>query len=179
MYDTARVVRIIGSDDQPELVQINKMFMGQDGKPRNFDLSTGKYDVVVKVGPSFTTQREEVRSSMLDFMKMYPPAAPILGPFIAKNMDWPDADKVSDAAVAAAAAGAGAGPAARADDAAHPAADAARSRAGGRTRASKRARSTTTPTRPRRIASRPSRRWRSQAMSRWSCRSLCRPCTTS
>jgi hypothetical protein len=95
VYDTARVVRIIGSDDQPELVQINQMFMGPDGKPRNFDLSTGKYDVVVKVGPSFTTQREEVRSSMLDFIKMYPPAAPILGPFIAKNMDWPDSEKVS------------------------------------------------------------------------------------
>lgn len=95
IYDTARVVRIIGSDDQPELVQVNKMFMGPDGKPKNFDLSTGKYDVVVKVGPSFSTQREEVRQSMLDFVKMYPPAAPLLGPFIAKNMDWPDADKVS------------------------------------------------------------------------------------
>jgi hypothetical protein len=95
IYDTPRVVRILGSDDQPELVRVNQMFMGQDGKKVNFDLSTGKYDVVVKVGPSFTTQREEVRQSMLEFVKMYPPAAPILGPFIAKNMDWPDADKVS------------------------------------------------------------------------------------
>jgi hypothetical protein len=95
IYDTARVVRIIGSDDQPELVRVNQMFMGNDGKPVNFDLSTGKYDVVVKVGPSFSTQREEVRSSMLDFIKQYPPAAPLLGPFIAKSMEWPEADKVA------------------------------------------------------------------------------------
>jgi hypothetical protein len=74
--------------DQPDV-------HGPGRQAANFDLSTGKYDVVVKVGPSFTTQREEVRSSMLDFIKMYPPAAPILGPFIAKNMDWPDSEKVS------------------------------------------------------------------------------------
>jgi hypothetical protein len=95
IYDTARVVRILGTDDQPEIVEINRTFMGPDGKARNFDLQKGKYDVIVKVGPSFSTQREEVRTSMLEFIRMYPPAAPLLGPMLAKNMDWPEAEKVA------------------------------------------------------------------------------------
>jgi hypothetical protein len=95
VYDTARVVRILGADEQPQIVTINKMFMGPDGKARNFDLSTGKYDVVVKTGPSFTTQREEIRTSMIEFLRAYPAAAPVLGDLLAKNMDWPDADKIA------------------------------------------------------------------------------------
>lgn len=95
VYDSARVVRVLGPDEQPQTIRINQMFMDQDGKPRNYDLSTGKYDVVVKVGPSFTTQREEVATSMIEFMRAYPAAAPILGDLLAKNMDWPDADKIA------------------------------------------------------------------------------------
>lgn len=95
VYDSARVVRILGPDEQPQTIRINQMFMGVDGKQKNYDLSTGKYDVVVKVGPSFTTQREEVANSMIEFMRAYPAAAPILGDLLAKNMDWPDADKIA------------------------------------------------------------------------------------
>lgn len=95
IYDTARVVRILGPDEQPQVVRINQMFMDDQGKQRNYDLSTGKYDVVVKVGPSFSTQREEVSNSMIEFMRAYPAAAPVLGDLLAKNLDWPEADKIA------------------------------------------------------------------------------------
>lgn len=95
IYDTERVVRIIGPDDEPETVAINKHFMQPDGKAGYYDLSIGKYDVVVKVGPSFTSQREEVRNAMLEFIRVYPQSAPVLGDLLAKNMDWPEADKIA------------------------------------------------------------------------------------
>ena len=95
IYDAARVVRILGPDEQPQVVKINQMFMDESGRAKNYDLSTGKYDVVVKVGPSFSTQREEVSNSMIEFMRAYPAAAPVLGDLLAKNLDWPEADKIA------------------------------------------------------------------------------------
>jgi len=95
IYDTARVIRVIGPNDEPTTVKINQMFMGPQGQPVNFDLSTGKYDVVVKVGPSYTTQREEVRDAVLELIRVFPPAAPVVGPLLVKNMDFPDAEKVA------------------------------------------------------------------------------------
>lgn len=95
-YDTARVIRILGPDEEPQTVRINQMFMDQSGKQKNYDLSTGKYDVVVKVGPSFSTQREEVANSMIEFMRAYPAAAPVIGDLLAKNLDWPEADKIAE-----------------------------------------------------------------------------------
>lgn len=95
IYDTARVVRIIGPDDKPETVAINRMFMSQDGQQGYYDLSTGKYDVVVKVGPSFTTQREEARDAIIELIRVFPQAAPVVGPLLVKNMDFPDAEEIA------------------------------------------------------------------------------------
>lgn len=96
IYDSARVIRILGPDEEPQTVRINQMFMDDQGKAKNYDLSTGKYDVVVKVGPSFSTQREEVRTSMLEFIRVFPQAAPVLGDLLAKQMDWNDSDKIGE-----------------------------------------------------------------------------------
>lgn len=63
---------------------------------RIYDLTAGKYDVTVKVGPSFTSQREEAATQMIELIRAYPDAAPILGDLLVQNMDWPGADKVSE-----------------------------------------------------------------------------------
>lgn len=92
VYSTPRVIRVLGQDETPQNVQVNQPM--QDG--RIYDLTMGKYDLTVSSGPSFTTQREEAATSMLEFMRVYPNAAPILGDLLAKNMDWPGADEISD-----------------------------------------------------------------------------------
>lgn len=74
-----------GADQMPELAAITKVF----------DLTTGKYDVTVEVGPSYTTRREESASQMLEFMRLLPNAAPLLGDLLAKNLDWPGADEIA------------------------------------------------------------------------------------
>jgi hypothetical protein len=61
-----------------------------------FDVTAGKYDVTVKVGPSFTSQREEAATQMIELIRAYPDAAPILGDLLVQNLDWPGADKVSE-----------------------------------------------------------------------------------
>ena len=99
IYDTARVVRIVGLDGRSEQVQINQPTTTQDdqGNPVQaiYDLSMGRYDVDVSAGPSYTTQRQEAAAQMTELIRAFPAAAPVIGDLLAKNLDWPEADEVA------------------------------------------------------------------------------------
>jgi hypothetical protein len=120
VYDTERIVRIMGDNDE----QINLPINAQPGsmrtqqvvgdmpqlqrdkylsKPRegvsNYlnDLTVGKYDVVVTIGPSYATQRQEVMATMMDLLKIVPPQmAMAMAPVIVQNMDMPHSEKLID-----------------------------------------------------------------------------------
>lgn len=97
-YDADRVVRILGEDDSQKMVRINEtVFNDEVGAFEVLnDMSVGKYDVRVSVGPSYTTKRQESADSMMAFMQAYPNATPVIGDLVAKNMDWPGADQIAD-----------------------------------------------------------------------------------
>lgn len=63
---------------------------------RIFDLSAGKYDVTVTAGPSFNTRREEAATQMMEFIRVFPQAAGLIGDLLAKNLDWPGSDQVAE-----------------------------------------------------------------------------------
>lgn len=90
VYNTVRTLRILGQDGTQNMVQVN-----QPGAEMNYDLTAGKYDVAVDVGPSFTTRREEAVESMTAFVQAFPAAAPIMADMIAKASDWPESGKVA------------------------------------------------------------------------------------
>lgn len=96
VYDTRRVVRILGEDDQEKQVTINELFI-QDGMvvPYN-DLTVGSYDVRISVGPSYETKRQEASEGMMAFLQAVPAAAPMVADLIAKMQDWPEADRVAE-----------------------------------------------------------------------------------
>jgi hypothetical protein len=100
VYTPGRVVRILGLDGTPKPAQIGQG--GQQTNPetgelvRLYDLSAGKYDLTVSAGPSYTTRREEAAQQMTELIRAYPPAAPIIGDLLAKNLDWPGADEIAD-----------------------------------------------------------------------------------
>lgn len=108
VYDTPRIVRIIGEDDSQRNVQINQEApkVDQNGQPMvdeqgnaimaMHDLTAGKYDLTVSTGPSYTTQREEAVAAMTEMIRAFPASAPIIGPELAKNSDWPGADKIAE-----------------------------------------------------------------------------------
>jgi hypothetical protein len=97
IYDTERVVRLIGVDGKEQFETVNQKILDRNGNEVILnDLSAGKYDVAVTVGPSFTTQRVEAAASQMDFLGAVPTAAPIIMDLIAANMDWPEADKISE-----------------------------------------------------------------------------------
>lgn len=96
IYDTQRVVTILGKDDAEQLVRVNGVAVGLDGVVPVNDLTIGKYDVRVTVGPNYSTMRQETAESMISFVKAFPAAAQVTGDLVAKHMDWPGADEFAD-----------------------------------------------------------------------------------
>lgn len=102
VYTTERVIRVIGEDGSQEEKRINTQGqVPQKDKKGNVilamhDLTSGKYDLTVTTGPSFTTRREEAAMQMTEMIRAFPAAAPVVGPHLAKNLDWPGADDIAE-----------------------------------------------------------------------------------
>ncbi len=94
VYDTERVIRIVGEDNKVDLVEINKE-VPELGRMLN-DVTVAAYDVVLDQGPSYATKREEAREGMLTFLQQAPNAAPVVLDLIAEAQDWPNAEKFSE-----------------------------------------------------------------------------------
>lgn len=93
IYDSERVVRVLGEDDAEELKPVNQR--QPDGTILN-DLSLGKYDTAVSSGPSFSTRRQEASEAMLQMIQSVPDLAPMLIDLLAEQFDWPGADKLHE-----------------------------------------------------------------------------------
>lgn len=95
IYTGERVIRVLGQEGKdPQTAQLGKA-QSIPGLERIYDLTLGKYDLVVTSGPSFTTRREEAATQMMELLRVYPPAAPIIGDLLISNMDWPGAEEVA------------------------------------------------------------------------------------
>jgi predicted small secreted protein len=97
IYNTPRVARILNEDDSVKSVKINEITTDDKGNDQYFDLTVGKYDVVVSVGPSYQTQRQESLAAMLDFAKILdPPQRSVVADQIVQTSDWHGSDKMAE-----------------------------------------------------------------------------------
>jgi hypothetical protein len=88
-YDTARIVKIMGDDEELEDVKINEEIVDQETGETVLvnDLSKGKYGVLVKSGPAFATKREQSLDQLIKLMEFSPDDAPALTDLAVDNMD--------------------------------------------------------------------------------------------
>jgi hypothetical protein len=93
IYDTERVMRIIGDDGKPELLTINQR--DSVGRVLN-DISVGQYDVVMETGPGYNSKRQEAVDNMLPLLSAAPELMQVAGDLVFRNMDWPGADIIAD-----------------------------------------------------------------------------------
>ena len=99
VYNGDRIIRIIGSDETEQTAMIGKPDENgpmPNGAERIYDLSVGRYDVAVDTGPSFTTRREESATQMIELIRSYPQAAPVIGDLMVKALDWPQSDEIAE-----------------------------------------------------------------------------------
>lgn len=95
-YTGERIVRVLGEDNkEARNIQLGAATPKSEGQQQIFDLTVGKYDIVVDTGPSFTSKREESATQMMELVRAYPDAAPIIADLMASNLDWPGADDIA------------------------------------------------------------------------------------
>jgi hypothetical protein len=90
VFDTARTVTVLGEDETSQGQRIN-----DPTHPDSIDLGSGKYDVVVETGPSYSTKRVEAAESMMAFVQAVPAAGQAAGDLIAEAQDWPGAEAIA------------------------------------------------------------------------------------
>lgn len=98
IYDTARVVKIIKPDESTDMVAINAPTVDAKGVAQIYDTSVGKYDVVISVGPSYQTKRQENLALLESLMtgplgKLMATAAPDL---VASELDFDIAPQLQE-----------------------------------------------------------------------------------
>lgn len=99
IYDTARQARILGEDGEQEFVRIDpnmqQAVRKQGNKVVAINPNVGAYDVRVKTGPSYTTQRQETSAQLTELIRGNPQMLTMIGDMWAKLQDWPDSDKLA------------------------------------------------------------------------------------
>ncbi len=94
IYDTERSVRILGADGAEKFMKVNQVDP-VTGQVMN-DLSQGKYDITVTVGPSYATQRQESVEAYTDIATRNPELMGVAGDLIFKNMDLPGSEQIAE-----------------------------------------------------------------------------------
>lgn len=102
VYDTPRVVRVLGEDGGEKWKNLYEEVIDPvTGAPVVLnDISKGKYDIAVTVGPSYATQRMETAEMMSQLLGQigpaFPPIAPLLANYIVKSLDGPGAEELGE-----------------------------------------------------------------------------------
>lgn len=98
VYHGRQMVRILGEDMKEEVVSLvsNQAQPQEDGSTPAYDLTIGRYDVTVKSGPSYATQREEARDILIEIMRQIPDAAPLIGDIVLEHLDFVGAERVAE-----------------------------------------------------------------------------------
>ena len=103
VYDTQRVVRILGPDGSEKWKTLYEEVVDPaTGRTVVLnDIRKGKYDVVITVGPNYATQRMEAVEQFSQLAGQIGPAFPMIAPLLAymvvRNLDVPGSEELDDA----------------------------------------------------------------------------------
>jgi hypothetical protein len=104
IYDTKRIARIIGLDNETQHVEIDpdqaeavRKIKDENGATIKaiYNPNVGKYDVVVTTGPGYMTKRQQTADSMVQLAQSAkdPIESLLMKYFAIKNMDFPEAQE--------------------------------------------------------------------------------------
>lgn len=90
IYDTPRIITVLGEDGKQDLVLINK-----EDAAGSVDIAEGKYKVSVTTGPSFLTKRLEAAAHMENLINAMPQVAATIADLLVEAQDWPKAEEIA------------------------------------------------------------------------------------
>lgn len=99
VYDSKRVLRIIGQDGETSNVTVDPQLPAAStkiGSNTIYNLNVGIYDVTVSSGPSYTTKRQEAAEGMAQLFQGNPQLMTVIGDLFFRNLDWPGAEEIAD-----------------------------------------------------------------------------------
>ena len=97
IYDSKRIVRVVSEDNSDEQIEINGVETLDGVSKAINDLTIGQYDLVVEMGPAFSTKRQEAIEGMRDLLQGIP-GSNMYVDIIAKNSDWPGKEEFAERA---------------------------------------------------------------------------------
>lgn len=104
IYDTERIARIIGEDNNVSMVKLNpnqqepvKKIVDEGGTvlEKIYNPRLGQYDVMATTGPNYLTKRQEALEAMATILQSNPQLWSVAGDLFIKNMDWPGAQEMA------------------------------------------------------------------------------------
>ena len=104
VYDTARVVRILGEDGTDDVAHIDPKAPAAMQQQKDmsgaikeiYNPSVGRYDVTVAVGPSYGTKRQEAFQALTEISARNPQLMQVAGDLVMKAADFPMADQIAE-----------------------------------------------------------------------------------
>jgi hypothetical protein len=98
VYDTERAVQVVGEDGRERRIIVDPQSpeaYQETEQGEVYNLAKGKYSVVVDVGPSYATRRQEAVEAQVQMAQSDPSLMQIAGDIIIGNMDWPGAEEIA------------------------------------------------------------------------------------
>lgn len=97
VYDAPRQVKILGPDEQPKVVMVNQDYVDPStGKPTKHSLNSEDYDVVVSMGRSFSSKRQESYDMVGSLVGGNPDLLQLVGDIMFRNSDVAGADQLAE-----------------------------------------------------------------------------------
>ena len=99
LYDTQRIVNIVGVDGKTEtaiLAPAMQSAYHEESQNKAFNPNIGRYSVVITVGPSYQTQRQEAFTMLSEMAARNPELMQVAGDIIVRAGDFPMAEQLAD-----------------------------------------------------------------------------------
>lgn len=105
IYDTPRVLRILGEDGQESHVQLDpqasQAYQRHQAKEQAsvaaiFNPNVGRYDVEADIGPAYATRRQEAFAAITQILGQAPTLVNIIGDLLFRAADFPMADEIAE-----------------------------------------------------------------------------------
>lgn len=90
VYRAPRTLRIMGEDEKTENVRVN-----DPDDQESIDLTQGKFDVTISVGPAYMTQMQEAAEGMMELAKAVPQLGQVASDLMVEAQSWPKAEEIA------------------------------------------------------------------------------------